>query len=126
MARRSSHHGSKLSTGRKRKWSGDVMKRSNALDLEPGVFTKSDLRRIASSLKRSAMRSRRRKGTPYQSAMSMLNFHINRGGKGLPAAQKRRLERAKEELRVLFGKTSKRGPSSPGRPAKQQSARRRH
>lgn len=72
------------------------------------------------------MRSRRKKGTPYQSAMSMLNFHINRGGKGLPAAQKRRLERAKEELRVLFGKASKRRTASSRKPAKQQSARRRH
>jgi Protein of unknown function (DUF3175) len=87
-----------------RKWSADVMKRSNALDLERGVFTGSPSR-IAASLKRSAVRSTRRKGTPYQSAMSMLNFHINRGGKTLSAAQRSRLERAKGELRRLFGKT---------------------
>jgi hypothetical protein len=87
-----------------RKWSADVMKRSNALDLERGVFRGSPSR-IAASLKRSAMRSKRRKATPYQSAMSMLNFHINRGGKGLNAAQRSRLERAKGELRRLFGKT---------------------
>ena len=61
------------------------MKRSDALDLEYGVFTKASARQIATSLKRSAMRSTRRKGTPYQSAMSMLNFHINRAGKGLPS-----------------------------------------
>lgn len=84
------------------------MKRSNALDLEPGVFTKTDPRQIATSLKRSAMHSHRKKGTPYQSAMSMLNFHINRGGKRLPTAQKRRLERAKTELRVLVVKIPKR------------------
>ncbi|HJR77197.1 MAG TPA: DUF3175 domain-containing protein [Nitrospiraceae bacterium] len=91
--------------GRKgRRWSADVMKRSNALDLEPGVFTKQSPRQIASSLKRSATRSKRRKGTPYQSAMSMLNFHINRGGKGLSATQKSRLERAKGELRKMFGR----------------------
>ena len=89
----------------KRKWSTDVMKRSDALDLERGVFTKQNPRQIASSLKRSALRSRRRKGTPYQSAMSMLNFHINRSGRGLTATQKDRLERAKGELRKLFGKT---------------------
>lgn len=88
-----------------RKWSADVMKRSDALDLEEGVFTKESPRAIAFSLKRSAIRSRRRKGTPYQSAMSMLNFHINRAGKGLTAAQKARLERAKGELRKLFGRT---------------------
>lgn len=87
-----------------RKWSADVMKRSDALDLEPGVFTKESPRQIAASLKRSALRSKRRKGTPYQSAMSMLNFHINRAGKGLSATQKHRLERAKGELRELFGR----------------------
>lgn len=80
------------------------MKRSDALDLEEGVFTKGSAKEIAASLKRSAMRSKRRKGTPYQSAMSMLNFHINRAGKTLTATQKSRLERAKEELRKLFGK----------------------
>ena len=82
------------------------MKRSDALDLESGVFTKESPRQIAASLKRSALRSRRRKGTPYQSAMSMLSFHINRGGKGLSAVQKRRLEQAKVELRQLFGETA--------------------
>ena len=81
------------------------MKRSDALDLERGVFTKATARQIATSLKRSAMRRTRRKGTPYQSAMSMLNFHINRAGKGLTAKQKARLERAKGELRKLFGRT---------------------
>jgi hypothetical protein len=95
-----------LSKGRvrtRRKWSAEVMKHSNALDLEPGVF-KGNPRQIAASLKRSAMRSKRRKGTPYQSAMSMLNFHINRGGKNFSVAQRRRLEQAKSELRQMFGK----------------------
>ncbi len=91
-------------TRKSRKWSAEVMKHSNALDLEPGVFTKSSPQEIAASLKSSAMRSKRRRGTPYQSAMSMLNFHINRAGKGLSAAQKSRLERAKDELRKLFGR----------------------
>jgi uncharacterized protein DUF3175 len=81
------------------------MKRSDALDLERGVFTKASARKIATSLQRSAMRSTRRKGTPYQSAMSMLNFHINRAGKELTATQKARLERAKGELRKLFRRT---------------------
>lgn len=35
-----------------KKWSGEVMRNSNALDLEEGVFTKSDPRDIALSLKR--------------------------------------------------------------------------
>lgn len=87
-----------------RKWSADVMKRSDALDLEQGVFTKPNPRLIAASLKRSVLRSTRRKGTPFQSAMSMLNFHINRAGKNLSAHQKMQLQRAKGELRKLFGK----------------------
>ncbi|MBI4094072.1 DUF3175 domain-containing protein [Candidatus Kaiserbacteria bacterium] len=90
-----------------KKWSGRVTKYSNALDLEHGVFTWNDSRRIARSLKRSAEMSMRRRGTPYQSAMSMLNFYINRAGKNLPASQRKVLERAKGELRVLFKRKSK-------------------
>lgn len=89
---------------KRRKWSATVMKRSNALDLERGVFTKENPRQIAASLKRSALRSKRRKSTPFQSAMSMLNFHINRAGKTLSAKHKTRLQRAKGELRKLLGK----------------------
>jgi hypothetical protein len=85
-----------------RYWSAEVMKRSDALDLEHGVFKKSSPRRIALSLKRSAEASRRRKGTPYQSAMSMLNFYINRAGRTLGAKQKAVLKRAKGELRKIF------------------------
>lgn len=87
-----------------RNWSARVTAQSNALDLDPRVFTWKDPRRIAASLKRSAERSRRRKGTAYQSAMSMLNFYINRGGRALTADRKRVLERAKQELRKQFGK----------------------
>ncbi len=87
-----------------RKWSAAVMRRSDALDLEQGVFAGRDPKRIAQSLKRSAGRSTRRKAGPYQSAMSMLNFYINRGGRNLPAARKRILERAKDELRRLYGR----------------------
>lgn len=79
------------------------MKRSNALDLEPGVFQRKSPRKIAESLKRSSEQSTRRKGTPYQSAMSMLTFYINRAGKTLSPARKRILERAKPELRKIFG-----------------------
>jgi hypothetical protein len=90
-----------------RKWSAKVTEESDALDLEKSIFDSHDAKRIASSLKHSAERSQRRKGTPLQSAMSMLNFYINRAGKNLPAAQKHVLEGAKEELRNLFGRTSK-------------------
>jgi hypothetical protein len=88
-----------------RRWSAKVTKRSDALDLESDVFKGKDPRRIALSLKRSAERSKRRKGTPYQSAMSMLNFYINRAGKNLPQRQKRVLEHAKDELRKAFGRS---------------------
>ncbi len=81
------------------------MQTSNALDLEEGVFTQRSARQIALSLKRSADRSRRRKTDPFRSAMSMLNFHINRAGRKLPAERKRTLTRAKEELRQLYGRT---------------------
>ena len=87
-----------------RRWSTRVTQRSNALDLEPKVFRSNDPKKIAISLKRSAERSKRRKGTPYQSAMSMLNFYINRAGKNLPRSRKRVLERAKDELRDVFGR----------------------
>jgi hypothetical protein len=90
--------------GRVRKWSRQVAQRSDALDLERRVFTSVDPKRIARSLKRSAEASRRRKAAPFQSAMSMLNLYINRAGRRLPAARRRVLERAKTELRVVFGR----------------------
>jgi hypothetical protein len=89
---------------RRRYWSAEVTRRSNALDLEADVFTLRDPLDIARSLKRSAEASKRRKGTPYQSAMSMLTFYINRAGKGLPNNQRLVLERAKAELRKAFGR----------------------
>jgi hypothetical protein len=90
--------------GAQRRWSADVMRHSDALDLEQGVFKRGSAKSIAASLKRSAEASRRRKGTPYQSAMSMLTFYINRAGRDLPATRKRTLERAKSELRKAFGR----------------------
>ena len=85
-----------------RRWSQHVTQTSNALDLDAGVFTWSDPRRIAASLKHSAEVSNRRKGSPLQSAMSMLNFYINRAGRKLPVGRRKLLERAKAELRKLF------------------------
>jgi uncharacterized protein DUF3175 len=90
--------------GKNKRWSSRVTKKSNALDLEPKVFRSQSPRKIALSLKRSAERSTRRKAKPYQSAMSMLNFYINRTGKNLPKDRKRTLERAKDELRDVFGR----------------------
>lgn len=84
------------------KWSKEVTENSDALDLEPGVFTWKDPQAIARSLKKSAEQSDRRKGTPLQSAMSMLNFYLNRAGNNLDPEEKETLEQAKEELRKLF------------------------
>lgn len=87
-----------------KRWSQAVTQHSNAMDLEAGVFTQSDPKRIAQSLKRSAEHSHRGKSEPFRSAMSMLNLYINRAGKNLPKERLRRLERAKKELRTLYGK----------------------
>jgi hypothetical protein len=84
-----------------KRWSAAVTYGSNALDLEEKVFTRAP-REIARSLKRSAEQSERRKAPPFQSAMSMLTFYINRAGKNLGAAQRHKLEAAKTELRRLF------------------------
>src|SRR5579871_3661460 len=86
----------------RRRWSAYVTTHSNALDLDKGVFTLKDPKKIARSLKRSAEKSRRRKADPYRSALSMLTFYLNRAGKNLPAARKRTLKRAKIELRKEF------------------------
>src|SRR6516164_5680343 len=105
--KRSTHSKSpsrKSTPRRSRRWSAKVTKHSDALDLEHDVFKSKDPHEIACSLKHSAERSSRRKGTPYQSAMSMLNFYINRAGKNLPKTQKGVLERAKDELRDVFGR----------------------
>lgn len=87
-----------------KKWSQQVTEESDALVLEEGVFTWKDPKKIARSLQKSAERSKRRKSSPYRSAMSMLTFYINRAGGKLEPAQKKILERAKDELRKLYGK----------------------
>jgi hypothetical protein len=86
----------------KRKWSQEVTQHSDALDLEPGIFTKKDPDTIAASLARSAEKSTRRKTSAFHSALSMLTFYINRAGQSLPQAQRKRLEKAKERLRERF------------------------
>jgi Protein of unknown function (DUF3175) len=86
------------------RWSKEVTEHSNALDLDEGVFSLRSAKAIARSLKASAEHSKRRKGSAFQSAMSMLNFYINRAGKNLPDSRLRTLERAKAELRKEFGR----------------------
>jgi len=95
-------HGGRRKAGHR--WSARVTRESNALDLKRGIFASKDPERIAASLKRSAERSRRRKASPYRSALSMLIFYINRAGKNLPAAQLKVLQQAKVELRKKFGR----------------------
>ena len=90
-----------------KKWSKEVTEHSNALDLEHDVFTKHDSKEIAKSLKHSAESSKRRKSSPFRSAMSMLTFYINRAGKDLDPKQKRVLEDAKNELRSLYHRPKK-------------------
>jgi len=91
-----------------KRWSARVTKESNALDLDPGVFTWADPKRIAASLRRSAQRSRRRKAGSYRSALSMLTFYVNRAGKNLSGKKRKTLQRAKGELRRAFGIAAKR------------------
>lgn len=89
------------------RWSQKVTEQSDALDLDEGVFTWKDPKRIAKSLSQSAEASTRRKAEPFRSAMSMLVFYINRAGKNLDKKQLQILEQAKDELRALYGKETK-------------------
>jgi hypothetical protein len=125
-AAQKSAHRSAHQSARKppRRWSAAVTRHSDALDLEGGVFTLSDPKRIAGSLKRSALRSKRRKADPYRSALSMLTFYLNRAGKNLLAARRRTLARAKVELRRQFGRDEgKVGQHAPKHAAKRASQR---
>ncbi len=88
----------------KRKWSADVTENSDALDLKKDLFKQIDPAEIAESLKRSAEQSRRRKSSPYRSAMSMLTFYVNRAGSNLSASRKRKLMAAKKKLREAFAR----------------------
>ena len=86
------------------KWSQEVTEHSDALDLEDGLFDKDDPREIAEGLKRAAEASHRRKAEPFRSAMSMLTFYVNRAGSNLGEERRSILERAKHELRALYGR----------------------
>jgi Protein of unknown function (DUF3175) len=97
--------------GATNRWSAQVNASSDALDLKPGIFKQRSAHAIAASLKRAAVASDRRKSEPFRSAMSMLNFQINRGGRGLTPERRRTLERAKGELRKLFGRSEYRNPA---------------
>lgn len=100
-----------MTVRKRQRWSQEVTESSNALDLEPGVFTWEDPHQIALSLKSSAERNQRRKAEPFRSAMSMLTFYLNRGGTKLSAIQRERLEIAKDELRELYGRPRRQSPT---------------
>ena len=102
---------SKRAEASAKRWSQDVTEHSNALDLEKGVFTLKDPKKIAASLKRSAEASTRRKADPFRAAMSMLVFYINRAGTSLTEADRARLEKAKVELRKVFEKKPLKPPA---------------
>jgi hypothetical protein len=93
-------------TNANRRWSHHVMETSDAMDIERDIFKTGNAQEIADSLKRSSERSKRRKGSPFQSAMSMLNFYINRAGRNLPKTRRTTLESAKKKLREAFGRKS--------------------
>jgi hypothetical protein len=101
---RAKAHARRQEPAKTKRWSQKVTQESNALDLERGVFTQGNPHAIALSLKRSALKSRRRKANAYRSALSMLTFYVNRAGRGLSATRRRTLDRAKRELRAVFGK----------------------
>jgi hypothetical protein len=106
----------------RKRWSQHVTETSDALDLSPGVFAENDPRKIARSLKASAEHSERRKSDPYRSAMSMLTFYINRAGQTLSESRRRRLEKAKVELRALFHRPAPKRSTSTRRSARGSSA----
>jgi hypothetical protein len=87
-----------------KRWSHHVMETSDAMDIEKDIFKTGSAQQIADSLKRSSTHSKRRKGTPFQSAMSMLNFYINRAGRNLPKGRRDTLQQAKRKLREAFGR----------------------
>ena len=91
-----------------KRWSQHVTETSDALSLEPEVFALDDPAKIARSMSKSAEESTRRKTEPFRSAMSMLTFYINRAGKNIPESRKKILEKAKDELRRLYGRVPRR------------------
>ncbi|WP_189609787.1 DUF3175 domain-containing protein [Pigmentiphaga litoralis] len=110
------HAASRRTDGKGRsatRWSHHVMETSDAMDLEHDIFKSGTPDEIAASLKKSSNASRRRKGTPFQSAMSMLNFYINRAGRNLPKTRRAELDKAKDKLREAFGRPPSRPRAKP-------------
>jgi hypothetical protein len=86
------------------KWSKTVTEHDHPFALPSGVFKSNDPDKIAAALKRSAEDPSRASDDPYRSAMSMLDFYMNRAGRNLSAKEREALEKAKTALRKRFGK----------------------
>ena len=77
----------------KNKWSAKVTKNSNALDVKATFSsTMHDPEKIARSLKKIGdQKAGKKSPPPFQPAMSILNFYINRAGNNLQVKQKHTL-----------------------------------
>jgi Protein of unknown function (DUF3175) len=86
------------------KWSADVTAKDHPFDLQPGLFANGSAQEIAAALKKSAEDPARKSDDPYRTAMSMLDFYVNRAGANLSAEQRTKLDKAKAALQQAFGR----------------------
>jgi hypothetical protein len=86
------------------KWSAEVTAHDHPFDLEPGLFASGSAQQIAAALKKSAVDPARHSTDPYRTAMSMLDFYINRAGAKLSPAELSKLDQTKAALRQSFGR----------------------
>jgi hypothetical protein len=87
-----------------KKWSAEVTAHDTPFDLEPGLFASGSAQQIAAALKKSAEDPKRHSDDPYRTAMSMLDFYVNRAGDKLSIEQRAKLDQAKMALRQSFGR----------------------
>ena len=93
----------------KKLWSHEVGEHESvaAEFLPKGLFEKSG-KDIAEGLKKAIHERYEIEGLDasgeHRSAMSMLDFYINRAGKNLSPEDRERLENAKSQLQQLYGK----------------------
>jgi hypothetical protein len=86
------------------KWSKEVSEHDHPFALPPGIFKSADPEVIAAALQHSAEDPKRGSDDAFRTAMSMLDFYINRAGKNLSDGDRSALEKAKTSLRKRFGK----------------------
>jgi uncharacterized protein DUF3175 len=87
-----------------KKWSADVTAHDHPFDLEPGLFANGSAQQIAAALKKSAEDPARRSDDPYRTAMSMLDFYVNRAGDKLSPEQRTKFDQVKSALKQSFGR----------------------